>query len=116
MEPRKSIEIVTATNDIEWVEFAGTGSATKICMDGSGGPEAMLNRLKSDREIDPHFHRTAQFQLLINGKMRFPDYQIEGPVNSLHRSLRPLRSLRAAERSGNAGGTRQTRGRGLHER
>src|SRR5271170_6634805 len=78
MEPQKSIEIVTATDEIAWVEFAGTGSATKICMDGSGGPEAMLNRLKSDREIDPHFHRTAQFQLLINGTMRFPDYQIDG--------------------------------------
>jgi hypothetical protein len=78
METQKTVEIVTSTEKIGWVEFAGSGSATKICMDGSGGPEAMLNRLKSDRTIDPHFHRTAQFQLLIKGKMRFPDYQIEG--------------------------------------
>jgi len=78
MEAKKTIEIVTATEELQWVEFAASGSATKICMDGSAGPEAMLNRLKSDRTIDPHFHRTAQFQLLINGKMRFPGYQLEG--------------------------------------
>jgi hypothetical protein len=78
MEPQERIEIVTATEEIKWVEFANSGSATKICMDGSAGPEAMLNRLKSDRAIEPHFHRTAQFQLLITGKMSFPDYQIEG--------------------------------------
>jgi hypothetical protein len=77
MALQKSIEVVTATDDIAWVEFSGTGSATKICMDGSQGPEAMLNRLKSDRAIEPHFHRTAQFQLLIKGKMTFPDYEMD---------------------------------------
>jgi hypothetical protein len=76
MELQNSIEVVTATDDLDWVEFGG--SATKICMDGSKGPEAMLNRLQSERLIEPHFHRTAQFQLLISGKMRFPDYEIEG--------------------------------------
>ncbi len=76
METQKTIEIVAPTDEIQWVEFAGSG--TKICMDGSAGPEAMLNRLKSDREIQPHFHRTAQFQLLLTGTMRFPDYQIQG--------------------------------------
>jgi len=78
MEAQKTIEIVRHTEELDWVEFAGNGSATKICMDGSAGPEAMLNRLKSDQTIDPHFHRTAQFQLLIRGKMRFPDYEMEG--------------------------------------
>jgi hypothetical protein len=78
MQPQTRIEIVKATQEIDWIKFAGSGSATKICMDGSGGPEAMLNRLESDRPIEPHFHRTAQFQLLITGTMRFPDYQIEG--------------------------------------
>ena len=93
MEAKKTIEIVTATEELQWVEFAASGSATKICMDGSAGPEAMLNRLKSDRTIDPHFHRTAQFQLLINGKMRFPGYQLEGVSISLHGSLRSLWSF-----------------------
>src|SRR5579883_2857525 len=78
MESPARVEIVTPTDELQWVRFAGSASATKICMDGSAGPEAMLNRLESDRTIDPHFHRTAQFQLLIAGAMRFPGYRIEG--------------------------------------
>ena len=78
MEAQQTIDILTATEEIEWTRFSGSESGTKICMDGSEGPEAMLNRLESERTIEPHFHRTAQFQLLISGKMRFPDYQIEG--------------------------------------
>jgi hypothetical protein len=43
----------------------------------SQGPELVRARFPG-REVEPHYHRAAQFQLLLEGNLQFPNFRMEG--------------------------------------
>jgi hypothetical protein len=46
-------------------------------INGRQGPELVRARF-SGREVEPHYHRAAQFQLLLDGNLQFPTFRMEG--------------------------------------
>jgi hypothetical protein len=48
----------------------------QVSLDGSQGPELVRGLIR--REVEPHYHRAAQFQLLLDGNLQFPDFRMEG--------------------------------------
>jgi hypothetical protein len=69
-------EIVVDLSKVPWKTYRGTYEI-QIGLDGSQGPELVRARFPG-REVEPHYHRAAQFQLLLDGNLQFPDFRIEG--------------------------------------
>jgi hypothetical protein len=69
-------EIVVDLSQVPWKTYRGTYEI-QIGLDGSQGPELVRARFPG-REVEPHYHRAAQFQLLLDGNLQFPDFQMEG--------------------------------------
>jgi hypothetical protein len=60
-----------------------TGGETQIQMylkGTDGGPEAIRARFSEGCEVEPHFHLTSQFQVLLKGKMDFPTFRLDAPA------------------------------------
>jgi len=75
-------EIIVDLSKVPWKTYRGTYEI-QIGLDGSQGPELVRARFPG-REVEPHYHRAAQFQLLLDGNLQFPDFQMEGiAVHSL---------------------------------
>jgi len=71
-----SKEIVVDLTNVPWKTYRGTYEI-QVGMDGRQGPELVRARFPG-REVEPHYHRAAQFQLLLDGSLQFPDFRIEG--------------------------------------
>jgi hypothetical protein len=69
-------EIVVDLSKVPWKTYRGTYEL-QIGLDGSQGPELVRARFPG-REVEPHYHRAAQFQLLLDGSLQFPDFRMEG--------------------------------------
>jgi len=69
-------EIVVDLSKVPWKTYRGTYQI-QVGLDGSLGPELVRARFPG-REVEPHYHRAAQFQLLLDGKLQFPDFRMEG--------------------------------------
>jgi hypothetical protein len=69
-------EIVVDLSKIPWKTYRGTYEI-QIGLDGSQGPELVRARFPG-REVEPHYHRAAQFQLLLDGNLQFPNFRMEG--------------------------------------
>jgi len=69
-------EIVVDLSQVPWKTHRGTYEI-QVGLDGSQGPELVRARF-SGREVEPHYHRAAQFQLLLDGALQFPDFRMEG--------------------------------------
>lgn len=53
----------------------------EVFLDGSNcGPEASSGQFTDGYVTNPHFHLGAQFQLLLDGAMEFPDFTLVGPA------------------------------------
>jgi hypothetical protein len=71
-----SQEIVVDLSKVPWKTYRGTYEI-QVGLDGSQGPELVRARFPG-REVEPHYHRAAQFQLLLDGNLQFPDFRMEG--------------------------------------
>jgi len=71
-----SQEIVVDLSKVPWKTYAGKYEL-QMGLDGSQGPELVRARF-SGREVQPHYHRAAQFQLLLDGTLQFPDFRMDG--------------------------------------
>jgi len=69
-------EIVVDLSKVPWQTHRGKYEI-QVGLDGSQGPELVRARF-SGREVEPHYHRAAQFQLLLDGNLQFPDFRMEG--------------------------------------
>jgi hypothetical protein len=69
-------EIVVDLSKVPWKTYRGTYKI-QVGLDGSQGPELVRARFPG-REVEPHYHRAAQFQLLLDGNLQFPDFRMEG--------------------------------------
>jgi hypothetical protein len=69
-------EIVVDLSKVPWKTYRGAYEI-QVGLDGSQGPELVRARF-SGREVQPHYHRAAQFQLLLDGNLEFPDFRMEG--------------------------------------
>ena len=69
-------EIVVDLSKVPWKTYRGTYEI-QVGLDGSQGPELVRARFPG-REVEPHYHRAAQFQLLLDGNLQFPDFRMEG--------------------------------------
>lgn len=69
-------EIIVDLAKVPWKMHRGTYEL-QIGLDGGQGPELVRARF-SGREVEPHYHRAAQFQLLLDGNLQFPDFRMEG--------------------------------------
>jgi hypothetical protein len=69
-------EIVVDLSKVPWTTHRGKYEI-QVGLDGSQGPELVRARF-SGREVEPHYHRAAQFQLLLDGNLQFPDFRMEG--------------------------------------
>ncbi len=69
-------EIVVDLLKVPWKTYSGKYEI-QIGLDGSQGPELVRARF-SGREVQPHYHRAAQFQLLLDGNLQFPNFRMEG--------------------------------------
>jgi hypothetical protein len=69
-------EIVVDLSKVPWKTYQGKYEI-QIGLDGSQGPELVRARF-SGREVEPHYHRAAQFQLLLDGNLQFPTFRMEG--------------------------------------
>jgi hypothetical protein len=69
-------EIVVDLSKVPWKTYQGKYEI-QIGLDGSQGPELVRARF-SGRKVEPHYHRAAQFQLLLDGNLQFPDFRMEG--------------------------------------
>ena len=69
-------EIVVDLSKVPWKTYRGTYEI-QVGLDGSQGPELVRARFPG-REVEPHYHRAAQFQLVLDGNLQFPDFRMEG--------------------------------------
>jgi hypothetical protein len=69
-------EIIVDLSKVPWKTYSGKYEI-QVGLDGSQGPELVRARF-SGREVQPHYHRAAQFQLLLDGALQFPDFRMEG--------------------------------------
>jgi hypothetical protein len=69
-------EIIVDLSKVPWKTYRGTYEI-QIGLDGSQGPELVRARFPG-REVEPHYHRAAQFQLLLDGTLQFPAFRMEG--------------------------------------
>jgi hypothetical protein len=69
-------EIVVDLSTVPWKTYRGIYEI-QVGLDGSQGPELVRARFPG-REVEPHYHRAAQFQLLLDGNLQFPDFRMEG--------------------------------------
>ena len=71
-----SQEIVVDLLKVPWKTYSGKYEI-QVGLDGSQGPELVRARFPG-REVQPHYHRAAQFQLLLDGNLQFPEFRMEG--------------------------------------
>jgi hypothetical protein len=69
-------EIIVDLSKVPWKTYQGKYEI-QVGLDGSQGPELVRARF-SGREVEPHYHRAAQFQLLLDGNLQFPTFRMEG--------------------------------------
>jgi hypothetical protein len=69
-------EIIVDLSKVPWKTYSGKYEI-QIGLDGSQGPELVRARF-SGREVQPHYHRAAQFQLLLDGGLQFPNFRMAG--------------------------------------
>jgi len=71
-------------SEVPWKSLALDGGGEvqlQMYLKGTdGGPEAIRARISEGYEVEPHFHLAAQFQLLLDGTMKFPTFQLEAPA------------------------------------
>jgi hypothetical protein len=71
-------------SEVSWKSLALDGGGEvqlQMYLKGTdNGPEAIRARISEGYEVEPHFHLAAQFQLLLEGTMKFPTFQLEGPA------------------------------------
>ncbi|MGE0680529.1 MAG: hypothetical protein AB7P69_06425 [Candidatus Binatia bacterium] len=77
-------QFVVESADVPWKSMAldGGGSVQlQMYLKGADdGPEAVRARFSEGSEVEPHFHLTAQFQLLLEGSMTFPVFRLDAPA------------------------------------
>lgn len=75
---------VIEPSEVPWKSLAlDQGGETQLQMYLRGaedGPEAIRARISEGYEVEPHFHLAAQFQLLLEGAMKFPTFRLEAPA------------------------------------
>ncbi|MBI3797585.1 MAG: hypothetical protein HY268_11555 [Deltaproteobacteria bacterium] len=75
---------VVEPSEVPWKSLALDGGGEvqlQMYLKGrDGGPEAIRARISEGYEVEPHFHLAAQFQLLLDGRMKFPTFQLEAPA------------------------------------
>ena len=71
-------------SEVAWKTLALDGDGeTRLQMyltGEDGGPEAVRAQISEGYEVEPHFHRAAQFQLLLEGSMEFPTFRLDAPA------------------------------------
>jgi hypothetical protein len=71
-------------SEVSWKSLALDGGGEvqlQMYLKGTdNGPEAIRARISEGYEVEPHFHLAAQFQLLLDGTMKFPTFQLEAPA------------------------------------
>jgi len=75
---------VVEPSEVSWKSLALDGGGEvqlQMYLKGAdGGPEAIRARISQGYEVEPHFHLAAQFQLLLEGTMKFPTFQLDAPA------------------------------------
>src|SRR5262249_28458543 len=70
--------------EVSWKSLALEGGGEvqlQMYLKGAdGGAEAVRARISEGYEVEPHFHLAAQFQLLLEGTMKFPTFQLDAPA------------------------------------
>jgi hypothetical protein len=70
--------------EVPWKSLALDGGGNvqlQMYLKGAdNGPEAVRARISEGYEVEPHFHLAAQFQLLLEGTMKFPTFQLDAPA------------------------------------
>src|SRR5262249_8298577 len=71
-------------SEVSWKSWAreggGEGRLQMYLKGAGGGGGAVRARISEGYEVEPHFPLAPQFQLLLEGTMKFPTFQLDAPA------------------------------------